>query len=132
MNIRFLRKTITGAIAPVMVFVIPIIMPVNAEAAMRVWFDIKPQGNGVIITPFVEGAEQSVLRYELKSETHGIAGNAQIMQSGGISTQPDQPTPITRLRMSPTQSGECEVTLKLFEGDKLVTEKKLTDCRPAI
>lgn len=99
---------------------------------MRVWFQVQPQGEGVLVTPYLDGTDRSVLRYELESQSRSIAGSSSIRQAGGIQPLSSQPTPITRLRMSPTNTGECEIRLKIFDGHQLLAEKTLTDCRPTI
>ena len=96
------------------------------ESAYRLRIDSSQDGGKLTLTPYVDGPAGARLRYEVKSDREGAAGRSSTSQGGGIAVGDSGSAKLSTLSFSVAPQDRYTVTVRVFEGTKMVAEKSLT------
>lgn len=96
------------------------------ESAYRLRIDSALDEGKLTLTPYVEAPAGARLRYELKSDRQGAAGRSSTSQGGGVAVGASGSAKLSTLSFSVAPQDRYTVTVRVFEGSKLVVEKSLT------
>ena len=98
----------------------------RAQSAPEVWLETASAEGKVEITALVRGGPAAALRYELRSEKTGVAGRSTTRQSGKLTLSCCEPVTLSHLSLGLNAGDRFDITLELFEGDKLLAGKTLS------
>jgi hypothetical protein len=113
-----------SALVPVLVLAMSS-ASVAGESAYRLRIDSSQDGGKLTLTPYVEGPAGARLRYELKSDRQGAAGHSSTSQGGGVAVGNSGSAKLSTLSFSIAPQDRYTVTVRVFEGMKVVAEKSL-------
>lgn len=99
---------------------------VAGESAYRLQLDSSLHDGKLTLTPYVEAPAGARLRYELKSDREGAAGRSSTSQGGGVAVGESGSAKLSTLSFSVAPQDRYTVTVRVFEGSRLVAEKSLT------
>jgi hypothetical protein len=77
------------------------------------------------VTPIVTSATDRRLRYEVLAQKEGASGKSQSRQAGNLAVRAGVRASASTLALGIAPGDRYTVTVRLFEGRKLLAEKKL-------
>jgi hypothetical protein len=87
--------------------------------------DSKLEGGTLTVAPLVSAPAGAELRYEVVSSKHGSNGKSSSSQSGNVTAGPDGSAKLSSLSVSVGPQDKYVLTVKVFDGAKLVAEEVL-------
>jgi Thin aggregative fimbriae synthesis protein len=102
-----------------------------ASAAMadtsgyKLRMDSSVEGGKLIVAPQIAAPAGAKLRYEMVSTKQGAAGKSNTSQSGGVTVGADGTAKLSTLSLGVGPNDRYLVTIKVFDGAKLVAEEVL-------
>ena len=95
------------------------------EPAYRLRIDSTVEASKLIVLPVVAGPAGSRLRYEMVSSKQGHAGQSNTSQSGAVTVGADGSAKLSTLSLGVGADDRYLITVKVFDGGKLVAEQVL-------
>jgi hypothetical protein len=91
----------------------------------RLRIDSSVQGSTLSVVPYIEAPAGASLRYEMASSRQGAAGRSNTSQSGRIAVGENGSAKLSALSFSVGPQDRYVVTVKVFDGAKVVAEQVL-------
>ena len=82
-------------------------------------------GSQLTVIPHVQAAAGAVLRYEIVSTKQGSAGKSDTRQSGKVAVGEAGSAKLSTLKLGVSPQDRYSISVKVFDGTKLVAEKVL-------
>jgi hypothetical protein len=101
------------------------IYAMTLEDAMQVWLESTHTGQTWCVQPTVRASIPVNVRYVLESEKSGVSGSVRSSQSGAAQLEAGKAQQLVTLNMNLQPNDRLHLNLKVFEGDKLLSEKTL-------
>src|SRR5688572_16231686 len=95
------------------------------EASYKLWVNSKVEGGTLTVAPRITAPAGAQLRYEVISSKQGSSGQSNSSQSGNVTAGPDGSAKLSTLSVSVGPQDKYVLTVKVFEGAKLVAEEVL-------
>lgn len=96
------------------------------ESLYKLRIDSSLREGHLTLTPYVEAPAGARLRYEMKSDREGAAGRSSTSQGGGVAVGDSGSAKLSTLSFSVGPQDRYTVTVRVFEGSKVVAEKSLS------
>jgi hypothetical protein len=96
-----------------------------SEPGYRLRIDSSLQGGQLTVAPQIAAPAGSRLRYEVVSSRQGGAGKSSTSQGGSVTVGPDGSATLSKLSVSVGPQDKYVITVKVFDGAKLVAEEVL-------
>lgn len=87
-------------------------------------FAVSNSGQQFDISPQIQSPFKRELRYEISSHLNGKSGRSSTRQSGMLTTTAGEWLPVSTLRLTCHPEDRCEITLRLWDQEQLVTEER--------
>lgn len=98
----------------------------GGESAYRLRLDSALSDGKLTLTPYIEAPAGARLRYEMKSDREGAAGRSSTSQGGGVAVGDSGSAKLSTLSFSVAPQDRYTITVRVFEGSKVVAEKSLS------
>ncbi|MGE4370090.1 MAG: hypothetical protein AB7E12_10455 [Burkholderiaceae bacterium] len=85
----------------------------NADADLHVWLETQHQPEQVI--PYVMSRNEQTVRYQIDVFTSNSHGKSQVRQGGKVWLSANQPTPLSRLSITPRPFGRCTLNVAISQ-----------------
>lgn len=95
------------------------------ESAYRLHLEPSLEAGKLTLRPYVEAPAGARLRYEVTSDREGAAGHSTTRQDGGVAVGENGSARLSTLSFSVAPQDRYKVTVRLFEGARLVAEQSL-------
>jgi len=95
------------------------------EPGYRLRVDFSRHDSTLTVTPYIAAPAGAALRYEMVSSRHGAAGVSNTSQGGRVAVGDSGSARLSMLSFSVTPQDRYVVTVKVFDGPKLVAEEVL-------
>ena len=92
----------------------------------RVWIETAVEDGRLLAVPRVQAGHDAHFDYELVSSKLGRAGSSDTRQSGSVRLAQGEDRSLTRLRLSVGTDDKYTLSLRVYEGGKLVGEDSVT------
>ena len=96
-----------------------------SEPGYRLRIESSTQDGQLTVVPQLAAPAGARLRYEIVSSRRGGAGTSNSSQSGSVSVGPEGSVKLSTLSVSTGPQDRYVVTVKVFDGAKLVAEEVL-------
>jgi hypothetical protein len=95
------------------------------EPAYKLHIDSTVQASKLIVVPVIAAPAGSRLRYEMVSSKQGHSGKSNTSQSGGVTVGADGSAKLSTLSLGVGADDRYLITVKVYDGGKLVAEDAL-------
>lgn len=95
------------------------------EPAYRLRIDSSVEASRLTVVPVITAPAGSRLRYEMISTKQGHSGKSNTSQGGAIVVGADGSAALSTLRLGVSADDRYQITVKVFDGSKLVAEDAL-------
>lgn len=95
------------------------------EPGYKLRFDSTVEASKLTVVPVIAAAPGSQLRYELISSKEGHSGNSNTRQSGGVMVGAEGSAKLSTLRLGVGADDRYLISVKVYDGAKLVAEQVL-------
>lgn len=93
------------------------------EPGYRLSMGAEVRGGTLVIAPTVAAPAGKALRYELVTQKSGRSGNSNTRQSGSITADVEGKAALSRVSVSLAEGERCQVTVRVYEGSRLVASQ---------
>lgn len=91
-----------------------------ADADLQVWLDSQPIAGQLVMIAYVKTARDMQVTFRLKMLQTSESGSSSVSQDGMVRVSAASATPLSRVAITRSKEGECQLEVTLREGEQVL------------